>query len=46
MTSRKVISGAEGSRPSSFSATMTCAELETGEQLRGTLHKPQNNDLQ
>src|SRR5215472_3251283 len=30
MTKRKVISGEEGSMPISFSATITCAELETG----------------
>src|SRR5207248_96906 len=30
MMSRKVCSGAEGSRPMSFWARMTCAELETG----------------
>src|SRR5208283_1600582 len=30
MTSRKVIAGSVGSRPMSFSATMTCAELDTG----------------
>jgi hypothetical protein len=30
MTSNKVISGADGSMPRSFSATTTCAELDTG----------------
>jgi hypothetical protein len=30
MTSKKVMDGAVGSRPMSFSATITCAELETG----------------
>jgi hypothetical protein len=30
MTSTRVISGEDGFSPSSFSATTTCAELETG----------------
>ncbi len=30
ITSRRVMGGEEGSRPRSFSATTTCAELETG----------------
>jgi hypothetical protein len=30
ITNNKVIGGDEGSRPNSFSATTTCAELDTG----------------